>query len=64
MALKKYWIVFNPVNDGKFQKYEVKQEAIDEASRQTKSTPVDILEVIARTRVPVPKIELDTVFDG
>lgn len=58
--MKKYWIVVSQINNGKFTQFESYQDAADEAARMTREGPVDILELVARTRVPVPKIEIET----
>lgn len=61
IVAEKYWMIHKPVNDGKLQRFNTYDEAVAEAQRQTKELPVDILELVARTEVPVPDIKVKKV---
>lgn len=55
-----YWIVYEQKNGGTFKHFPSSQEAEDEAKRLTvlNGNSYDILELIGRTKLPVPQIEV------
>lgn len=59
--MKKYWLLFSPINSGKLDRFETYEEAVREAKRRTKETPIDILELRSQTVVPVPNIEIQEI---
>lgn len=60
--MKKFWMIYTPVNDGRLPKFDTYQEAEDEAKRRAADRAGDgeffILEAIASTKKPVPDIEV------
>lgn len=59
MAVKKYWMLMQEVNSGRLTRFETLESARNEARRQTKDNPVDILELVERTVVPIPDIAVE-----
>lgn len=58
----KFWLVYTHKNDGRLNKFDTKDAAMDHAKRLAHSDaggdPVFILETIAMARRPVPDVEV------
>lgn len=59
--MKKFFMIYNPINSGVLQKFDTLKEAREEACRQTKTCQIIILEAIEATKVPVPLIEIESI---
>lgn len=59
--MKKFWMVYNPINSGVLHKFDTLTEARDDARRKTTTGPVIILEAVEATKVPVPQIDIEVI---
>jgi hypothetical protein len=60
--MKKFWVVFSLINEGKLTRFDSKQEAQEEAARRahndTSGNAVYILEAVCVAQRPIPNIEM------
>lgn len=59
--MKKFWMIYQQVNDAKLVRFDDKDEAIAEAKRKAHQSnagdPVYVLEAVIVARRPIPDIE-------